>query len=67
MFLYKKCGSERAVKNGMVAGKRYRCKECGCNYREGDKRTNEKVAAKLSVLLLSPSTSPHIHGQEISA
>jgi transposase-like protein len=37
----------------VVAGKqRYRCKDCGCNYREGDERTNEKVVAKKSLCLL---------------
>ncbi|MDR1958065.1 MAG: hypothetical protein LBQ54_03310 [Planctomycetaceae bacterium] len=41
------------MKNGVVAGKQqYRCKDCGCNYREGDERTNEKVAAKKSLCLL---------------
>ena len=56
MPVCKKCGSGRAVKSGIVGGKqRYHCKECGCNFREGDKRTNEKVAAKkaLCVLLYS--------------
>ena len=49
----KKCSSERVVKNGVVAGKqRYHCKECGCNFREGDKRTNEKVAAKKALCIL---------------
>jgi transposase len=53
MSLCKKCGSERAVKNGVVAGKqRYRCKDCGCNYREDNERTNEKVAAKKSLCIL---------------
>ena len=49
----KNCGSERAVKNGVVVGRqRYRCKECGCNYREGDRRTNEKIAAKKALCVL---------------
>ena len=49
----KKCGSERAVKSGIIAGKqRYKCKDCGCNYREGDQRTNEKVAAKKALCIL---------------
>jgi transposase len=49
----KKCSSERAVKNGIVGGRqRYRCKDCGCNFREGDKRTNEAVAAKKALCLL---------------
>ena len=53
MPVCKKCGSEKAGKNGIVAGKqRYRCKECGYNFREGDKRTNEKVIAKKALCIL---------------
>jgi transposase len=49
----KKCGSEQAVKNGIVAGKqRYRCKGCGCNFRVGDNRTNERTAAKKAMCIL---------------
>ena len=49
----KKCGCEKAVKNGVVGGRqRYRCKECGCNFREGDGRTNEKIAAKKALCIL---------------
>ena len=49
----KKCSSKRAVKNGIVGGRqRYRCKDCGCNYREGDDRTNDKIAAKKALCVL---------------
>jgi transposase len=49
----KNCGSEHAVKNGLVRGKqRYRCKECGLNFVVGDARTNEKIAAKKAMLVL---------------
>lgn len=49
----KNCGSEKSVKNGIVREKqRYRCKECGCNFREGDGRTNEKIAAKKAMCIL---------------
>ena len=49
----KSCGSERTVKNGVVAGKqRYKCKDCGCNYRLGDDRTSDKVAAKKALCIL---------------
>jgi transposase len=49
----KKCGSVQTVKSGFVAGKqRFLCKECGCNFREGDARTNEKVAAKRALCVL---------------
>jgi transposase len=53
MPMCKKCGSERAVRNGIVAGKqRYSCQECGYNFREGDNRTNEKIAAKKALCIL---------------
>jgi transposase len=49
----KKCGTEQVVKSGIVAGKqRYKCKECGCNFREGDARTNEKIVAKKALCVL---------------
>jgi transposase-like protein len=49
----KKCGSERAVKSGVVAGKqRYCCKDCKCNFREGDNRTSHSIAAKKAFLLM---------------
>jgi transposase len=53
MPICKKCGSECAVKSGIVSGKqRYLCKDCGCNFREGDKRTNDSVLAKKSMCIL---------------
>ncbi len=49
----KKCGAKKAVRNGIVGGKqRYRCKECGCNFRDGDERTSEKTAAKKALCIL---------------
>jgi len=49
----KKCGSENAVRNGVVGGRqRYRCKACGCNYRAGDARTDEGTAAKKAMCAL---------------
>tara|TARA_B100000003_G_scaffold134373_1_gene120584 strand:- start:316 stop:729 length:414 start_codon:yes stop_codon:yes gene_type:complete len=46
MILCKHCGSEHRVNNGFVHGKqRYKCKDCGKTYREGDLRekyTNEQ-------------------------
>ena len=49
----KNCGSVHAVRNGKVRGKqRYRCKECGFNFVEGDARTNEKITAKKAMLIL---------------
>jgi transposase len=53
MPICKKCGSGQTVKSGVVAGKqRFLCKECGCNFREGDARTNEKIAAKKALCVL---------------
>ena len=53
MPMCKNCASERVVRNGIVAGKqRYRCKECGCNFRVGDKRTNDKIAAQKAMCIL---------------
>jgi transposase len=57
----KKCGSGLAVRSGVVAGKqRWRCKECGCNFREGDGRTGAAVAAKkaMCVLLCAMAKGP---------
>ena len=49
----KSCGSERTIKSGVLGGKqRYQCKECRCNFREGDNRTNEKTAAKKALCVL---------------
>jgi len=49
----KKCNSGRTVKNGIVANKqRYKCKDCGCNFRLGDDRTNDNVAAKKALCYL---------------
>jgi transposase len=49
----KKCGAQHTVKSGIVSGKqRYYCKECGCNFREGDNRTNDKIAAKKALCIL---------------
>jgi len=53
MPICKKCGSEEAVKSGIISGKqRYSCKVCRCNFREGDKRTNSKVVAKKALCVL---------------
>ena len=53
----KKCASASFVKNGVVAGKqRYRCKTCGCSFREGDARTNRGVAAKKAMCYLFYAT-----------
>lgn len=49
----KKCNSTNSVKNGIVREKqRYKCKECGCNYVEGDNRGKVSPAAKALGMLL---------------
>jgi transposase-like protein len=49
----KECGSAEYVKNGIVCGsQRYRCKGCGCNFREGDKRQKYTMQDRLKVIKL---------------
>jgi len=53
MITCKRCESKKVVKNGKVGEKqRYKCKECGYNFRKGDKRTNKKIAAKKALCIL---------------
>ena len=53
MLACKKCESQQFVKNGIVAGKqRYNRKICKATFREGDKRTNEKIIAKKALCIL---------------
>jgi transposase-like protein len=52
----KRCQSKEIIKNGHVRGQiRYRCKSCGLNFIEGDRRVKESVAVKkaLAVILYS--------------
>jgi transposase-like protein len=52
----KNCRSARIVKSGLVRGKqRYKCKECGVHFVEGDARTSDKITAlkALCVVLYS--------------
>lgn len=57
----KKCGSQNYTKSGKVRQKqRYKCKNCGCNFVEGDKR--EKITPEgkaLCVLLYSTGKSSY--------
>jgi len=49
----KKCGSSRHVKSGVVGGRqRYKCLECGCNFREGDARAKGDTPAKLAACIM---------------
>lgn len=53
MSVCKNCSSTHIVKNGFVRKKqRYRCKECGFNFVEGDGRTSDAIAAKKAMLIL---------------
>ncbi len=47
----KHCGSNKRVNNGHVRGKqRYKCKDCGKTYREGDLREKYTNEQRLRVL-----------------
>jgi transposase-like protein len=58
----KSCGCERVVKNGLVRDKqRYRCKDCGYNFVEGDERFKAETAIKraFAVILYSVGKSSY--------
>ena len=41
----KKCSSESIIKNGKVRAKqRYKCKDCGLNFVDGDQRRGKNIA-----------------------
>lgn len=43
----KECGNAGVIKNGFMLGKqRYRCKKCGYNFTEGDKRVKYDATKK---------------------
>jgi len=45
------CGASSLVKNGFNAGvQRYKCKECGRNMRQGDKRVRYSYEQKMKVI-----------------
>jgi len=49
----KNCKSDNIIKSGKVNHKqRYKCKDCGYHFVEGDARTNEKIAAKKALCVL---------------
>lgn len=54
MTICKKCGEcKTVVKHGFVRGKqRYLCKNCGCNFTEGDKRVIYSPEAKALAVLM---------------
>ncbi len=52
-----KYGNEKYVKNGKARGhQKYLCKECGCNFIEGDRRTNEKIKARKAKCIMLYAT-----------
>lgn len=56
MINCKRCHAEEIIKNGLVRNQiRYRCKKCGLNFIEGDRRVKDSVAVKkaLAVILYS--------------
>ena len=57
MISCKKFGSEKRVKDGRVRGRqRYSCKECGCNFIEGDRRITEKIGARKAMCMMLYAT-----------
>jgi len=49
----KKCGSSSFVKSGHIRGnQRYKCKECGCNFKIGDNRGKITPEAKALGMLM---------------
>jgi transposase len=49
----KRCSSDQCVKNGKVRNKaRYKCKACGLNFIEGDRREKVSLAGKSLAILL---------------
>jgi transposase len=49
----KNCAGLSSIKSGKARGKqRYKCKECGYHFVEGDERTNEKVAARKALCIM---------------
>jgi len=52
-IICKKCGSNHCVKSGYIRGhQRYKCKDCGCNFKIGDNRGKIRPEAKALGLLL---------------
>jgi transposase len=53
MAICKHCGFGESVKHGRVRGKqRYRCKQCGFHFVEGDARAKESLVAKKAMAIV---------------
>jgi len=56
----KKCGSNSCVKNGIVKSvQRFKCKDCGCNFRivDGRKKPQNELKKILAILMHSSMKS----------
>ena len=54
----KKCNSSNFTKSGYMNDKqRFRCKDCGCNFTEGDGRTKDSTAAKKAIAIMLYTTA----------
>ena len=52
-IICKKCGSRRCMRSGFIRGhQRYKCNNCGCNFKLGDHRGKIKPEAKALALLM---------------
>lgn len=53
MICCKNCESKNIVKNGLVREEqRYKCKRCGLNFIEGDRRYKSKTAVKKALCVI---------------
>jgi len=54
----KKCASSSFVKSGYMNSKqRFRCKNCGCHFTEGDNRKKDSTAVKKALAVLLYATA----------
>lgn len=54
MVTCKRCGCQRVVKSGFKGElQRYECKECCCNFVEGDRRIGKDIEMKSLAAMIS--------------
>jgi len=54
----KKCNSTNFTKSGYMNNKqRFLCKDCGCNFTEGDGRTKDSTAVKKAIAIMLYTTA----------
>ena len=52
-IICKRCGSKQYVKNGKIRGsQRYKCLECGCNFKMGDNRGHVHPSLKALAVIM---------------